>query len=220
MIRPAAITQVEIRLVQDDVEGAERLWHDLGLEQDPMSGRASVGTRQTRARVRAATGRHEEALQEFLASRAMEDAWGVRTPAHSTWRSDAVRLLTTLDRVDEALALAEEDVARARRFGEPRALGMALRSAGLASKDLERLSESVAVLRAVARAARARALAVRARRGVAARRAAGGRARAAAGRRSTSPPSAGRPPSRRAPTTSSSPPARAPAATRSRAAAG
>ena len=78
----------------------------------------------------------------------MEDAWGVRTPAHSTWRSDAVRLLTTLDRIDEALALAEEDVARARRFGEPRALGMALRSAGLASKDLERLSESVAVLRA------------------------------------------------------------------------
>ena len=49
----------------------------------------------------------------------MEDAWGIRTPAHSTWRSDAVRLLTTLDRVDEALALADEDVARARALRRP-----------------------------------------------------------------------------------------------------
>ncbi|WP_028067253.1 helix-turn-helix transcriptional regulator [Solirubrobacter soli] len=162
MIRPAALALVEIRLVQDDVEGAERLWHDLGLEQDPMSGRASVGTRQVRARVRAATGRHEEALAELLASRELEAAWGIRTPAHSTWRSDAVRLLTTLDRVDEALALAEEDVARARRFGDPRPLGMALRAAGLAAAKGGRaapvggeaargaaalLAESVAVLR-------------------------------------------------------------------------
>ena len=146
MVRPGALTQVEIRLIQDDVEGAERLWHDLGLEQDPMSGRAAVGTRQTRARVRAATGRHEEALQEFLASREMEDAWGIRTPAHSTWRSDTVRLLTTMDRVDEALALADEDVARARRFGDPRPLGIALRAAGLAAAT-GTLAESVAVLR-------------------------------------------------------------------------
>jgi DNA-binding NarL/FixJ family response regulator len=147
MIRPAALALVEIRLVQDDAEGAERLWHDLGLEQDPMSGRASVGTRQVRARVRAATGRREEALQDLLASRELEAAWGIRTPAHSTWRSDAVRLLTMLDRVDEALALAEEDVSRARRFGDPRPLGMALRAAGLASRDTARLEASVAVLR-------------------------------------------------------------------------
>jgi len=127
-----------------------------------MSGRAAVGTRQTRARVRAATGRHEEALQEFLASREMEDAWGIRTPAHSTWRSDTVRLLTTMDRVDEALALADEDVARARRFGDPRPLGIALRAAGLAAAKagtgraaagggatdaITLLAESVAVLR-------------------------------------------------------------------------
>ena len=80
--------------VQDDVEGAERLWHDLGLEQDPMSGRASVATRQTRARVRAATGRHEEALREFTGeprdggrvghphARALHVALGRRPPAH------------------------------------------------------------------------------------------------------------------------------------------
>jgi DNA-binding CsgD family transcriptional regulator len=133
MVRPGALVQVEIRLLQEDVESAERLWHDLGLEQDPMAGRASVGTRQTRARLRIATGRHEDALRELEASREMEDAWGIRTPAHSTWRSDAVRLLTTLDRLDEARALAQEDVGRARAFGDPRPLGIALRAAGLAA---------------------------------------------------------------------------------------
>ena len=132
MTRPGALVQVEIRLAQDDVDGAQRLWHDLGLEADPMAGRASVGTRQIRGRIRAATGRHEEALAEFLASREMEDAWGIRTPAHSTWRSDAVRLLTTMDRAEEAQTLAAEDVARARAFGDPRPLGIALRAAGLA----------------------------------------------------------------------------------------
>jgi DNA-binding CsgD family transcriptional regulator len=43
-----------------------------------------------------------------------------------------VRLLTTLDRLDEAQTLGEEDVERARAFGDPRPLGIALRAAGLA----------------------------------------------------------------------------------------
>jgi len=165
MVRPGALVQVEVRLAQDDVEGAERLWHDLGLEADPMAGRASVGTRLIRGRVLAATGRHEEALADFLASREMEGSWGIRTPAHSTWRSDAVRLLTIMDRAEEAHALAAEDVARARAFGDPRPLGIALRAAGLAQArnpqggqtplrvvegsgtGLDLLDESVAVLR-------------------------------------------------------------------------
>ena len=222
MVRPGALTQVEIRLIQDDVEGAERLWHDLGLEQDPMSGRAAVGTRQTRARVRAATGRHEEALQEFLASREMEDAWGIRTPAHSTWRSDTVRLLTTMDRVDEAQALADEDVARARTFGDPRPLGIALRAAaGLAPA---RVASSRWRSRSASCGPRRRGSSSRSR------CSSYGAAQRRAGRRTDA-----RDPLREAVdvaaacgatalaarrTTSSSPPARARAATRSRAAAG
>ena len=117
--------------VQDDVEGAERLWHDArpraGPDVRPRRGRHPPDPRARARRDRPP----EEALAEFLACGEMEDAWGIRTPAHSTWRSDTVRLLTTLDRVDEALALADEDVARcARRFGDPRPLGIALRAAG------------------------------------------------------------------------------------------
>src|SRR5262249_31760232 len=67
----------------------------------------------------------------------MEHAWGIRTPAHSTWRSDAVTLLAQLGRTDEALPLATDDVARARRFGDPRPLGMALRAAARAAARRE-----------------------------------------------------------------------------------
>jgi DNA-binding NarL/FixJ family response regulator len=40
-----------------------------------------------------------------------------------------------------------EDVTRSRAFGEPRALGMSLRAAGLARGSFEDLDESVAILR-------------------------------------------------------------------------
>ena len=181
MIRPGALVLVELRLAQDDPEGAARLWDDLGMEQDAVAaGRASVQARQLRGRLRAATGRHDEALADLLACRELERAWGIRTPAHSTWRSDAVRLLATLGRSDEAQALSAEDLARARAFGDPRPLGIALRAAGLAQRSIEPLEESVDDAQAVARAARVRALAARARRGAPPRRPAHRRARAAA----------------------------------------
>jgi DNA-binding CsgD family transcriptional regulator len=100
-----------------------------------------VTTRQLRARVKAAAGRLEDALADLLGCREMEQAWGIRTPAHSTWRSDAVRLLTQLGRAEEAAALSAEDLRRCRTFGDPRPLGVALRAAG-------ELAESVEVLRA------------------------------------------------------------------------
>src|SRR3954467_11221286 len=36
MVRPGALALVEIALVQEDVERAERLWRDLALDQDPL----------------------------------------------------------------------------------------------------------------------------------------------------------------------------------------
>ena len=146
MVRPGALVQVEVALVQDDPDRAQRLWRELGLDEDALAGRASVATRQLLGRVKLATGRHEDGLADLLACREPENVWGIRTPAHSTWRSDAVRALATLGRTDEALALSTEDVARARAFGEPRALGMALRAAGLAQRKREPLEESVNVL--------------------------------------------------------------------------
>ena len=139
MIRPGALALIEIRLVQDDIEGAERLWHDFGLHEDPLEGRAAVATRHLRGRLKAATGKPEDGLADLLACAEAEKAWGIRTPAHSTWRSDAVTLLNTLGRNDEAKALSAQDLARARAFGDPRPLGIALRAAAEYAESVDAL---------------------------------------------------------------------------------
>jgi DNA-binding CsgD family transcriptional regulator len=147
MVRPGVLALVEIRLAQGDAAGAAAGWRDAGMDAEPLTGRASVLTRNVRARLLAAQGKRDEALADLRACGRMEDDWGVTTPAYSCWRADAVALLAELGRTGEARALAEEDVARSRTFGEPRALGMSLRAAGLARGSIEDFDESVAVLR-------------------------------------------------------------------------
>jgi DNA-binding CsgD family transcriptional regulator len=160
MVRTGVVALVEIRLAQGDVAGAAAIWADAGLDADPMAGRASVTTRNTRAHLLAAQGRAEEALAQLRACGRMEDDWKVGTPAYSCWRADAVTLLAALGRGDEARALAAEDVARSRAFADPRTLGISLRAAGLAAAGnragssrpaagdlaIDLLAESVAVL--------------------------------------------------------------------------
>ena len=147
MVRTGVLALVEIRLAQGDPAGAAAVWRDTGMDTEPMTGRASVLTRNVRARLLAASGKRDEALADLRACGRMEDDWGVRTPSYSTWRADAVALLAELGRTDEARELAEEDLTRSRAFGEPRALGMSLRAAGLARGSVEDLDESVSVLR-------------------------------------------------------------------------
>jgi DNA-binding CsgD family transcriptional regulator len=69
--------------------------------------------------------------------------------AYARWRPGAAAAALLLGERSDALALAEEELARARRFGAPRGLGIALRVAGLCrggGSGTELLEESVAVL--------------------------------------------------------------------------
>jgi DNA-binding CsgD family transcriptional regulator len=69
---------------------------------------------------------------------------------YSGWRPGAAHASLLLGERERAIELAEEDLARARRFGAPRALGIALRVAGLArggERGLGLLEESAEVLR-------------------------------------------------------------------------
>lgn len=83
-------------------------------------------------------------------------------PGVLPWRSEAAIAALKLERGDEAHGLAHEELSRARIFGAPRALGTALRAAGLVAggtPGIALLEESVAVLeRSPARLERARAL--------------------------------------------------------------
>jgi DNA-binding CsgD family transcriptional regulator len=116
----------------------------------------------SRGRLRCAQGRWREGLADLLAVGQRLDAWGTVNPAIVAWRSNAALAYAALGDLDSARRLSDEEVAVARAFGAPRALGVALRVAGLLGapgRGLELLAESVSVLeRSGAQLEHARAL--------------------------------------------------------------
>ena len=125
------------------------------LPQDGLAGgrrhRADPGGA---GRLRLAQGRPADALADFETCAAMfgPAVWGMemRDVGYLHARSGAALALLRLGERDRARELAEAELADVRAFGAPRALGIALRVAGLASggeHGLELLAESVAALR-------------------------------------------------------------------------
>jgi DNA-binding CsgD family transcriptional regulator len=103
----------------------------------------------SRARLRIHRGELEAGYQELLATGRRELEWGARNPAVTPWRSTAALVAHRLGDAQAARALAFEEVELARAFGAPRALGVALRAAGLVAggeQGLALLAEAVAVL--------------------------------------------------------------------------
>jgi DNA-binding CsgD family transcriptional regulator/tetratricopeptide (TPR) repeat protein len=115
-----------------------------------------------RGRLRLTELRPGPALDDLLA--AGELALRLRSPAptFASWRSDAALARLALGAQADAKALAAEEVALAEAFGAPRALGVALRAAGLAEdgpRGIELLRRAVEVLDgSSARVERARAM--------------------------------------------------------------
>jgi DNA-binding CsgD family transcriptional regulator len=102
-----------------------------------------------RGRLAMQRGAPADALELLLGCERRLTAVGVRNPAVLPWRTDAVIAAMKINRVAQARELSEEGLRRARTFGAPRALGVALRGAGLATggdAGLALLEESVAVL--------------------------------------------------------------------------
>ena len=101
-----------------------------------------------RGQLRMAQGRREEALQDFLASGERCERLGIVDTLYE-WRSEAAVAHAALGHSVEARQLARAVVRTARGFGRPRALGVALRAAGLSEggeHGLGLLGEAVTVL--------------------------------------------------------------------------
>ena len=101
-----------------------------------------------------AQGRFADAVADFQACGEMfsSDVWGVemRDVGYLHARSGAALALLRLGERADALALAEAELTDVRAFGGARALGIALRVAGLVrggEQPVELLGQSVAVLR-------------------------------------------------------------------------
>lgn len=109
----------------------------------------------------AADGTAPERLIELADAHAERHA-RVLNPAYSPWREHKVEALARLGRHAEALELAEENLALARRWGAPGTVGPALRAMATASEGedaLPHLEAAVALLEgSTARLERAKAL--------------------------------------------------------------
>lgn len=102
-----------------------------------------------RGRLHAAIGDHPRAITDLLGTGERANAWGVLNPAMTPWRSSAAVSLAAVGKRSEAIRLAAEEVELASRWGAARAIGVALRAAGIAhggSDGLGLLRQSAAVL--------------------------------------------------------------------------
>jgi tetratricopeptide (TPR) repeat protein len=115
-----------------------------------------------RGRLRLAELRPAAALDDLLAAGELLARLHSPSPTNAPWRSDAALAQLALGARDEAKALAAEEVTLAEGFGAPRALGIALRAAGLAedgTRGIELLRQAVGVLeRSAGRLEHARAM--------------------------------------------------------------
>ena len=146
--------------------------------------------RLARGRLRVAQGRVAEGLEDFLGVGAGLTRALVTSPGYLPWRSEAALAQLALGEREPAQRLAEEELELARAFGAPRALGVALRAAGLvAGGDAGELllREAVDAFDARRREARARARARRPRRDASAAQPPHAKRASCCARRSTPP---------------------------------
>jgi len=93
-----------------------------------------------RGRLALAQGEPQRALDDLLECGRRQLAVPAPNPAVLPWRSEAALACLDLGRDAEARALADEELQLARAFGSPRALGIALRAAGIVAADDRRLT--------------------------------------------------------------------------------
>jgi DNA-binding CsgD family transcriptional regulator len=138
----------EALIEQGELEEAAMLLEHAEL--GPMQGtRPEVRFLHTRARARLARGDNEAAIADLRTCQSQE-SFGFRNPNVLAWRSTLALALPDSSR-EEALALADLELDLARKIGQPRAIGIALRACGLLSKGEQQISllaEAIAALEA------------------------------------------------------------------------
>jgi DNA-binding CsgD family transcriptional regulator len=149
----AATVLADVAVEAGELDEAQALLELLPQEGWP----AGVGTvliPAARGRLRLAQSRPADALADFRTCAAMfsPEVWGteMRDVGYVHARAGAAQALLMLGEREEALELAQAELAETRVFGAPCALGVASRTAGLAEggqRGLELLHESVGSLR-------------------------------------------------------------------------
>jgi tetratricopeptide (TPR) repeat protein/DNA-binding CsgD family transcriptional regulator len=132
-----------------ELDEAESTLAELGLPEKVAESGHLIFFLGARGWVRLSRGNLEGARDDFEQLGRCMEAFELRNPAVLAWRSHLALALLALDRRDEALELAREEVELARAWGAPRPIGVALRVEGLAEggeAGIALLRESLEVL--------------------------------------------------------------------------
>jgi len=136
---------------QGKLDDAAAALSHAGMAESLPDGARPLLFLDSHARVRLLRGDLAGGLEEVLQAGRRFEELGGRNPAFMAWRSQAALALLQLGEHDEARRLVGEELELARTWGAPRALGAALRVAGLVEggrQGLALLEEAVEVLAA------------------------------------------------------------------------
>ena len=147
MYLPAAASWAAWALIERGEDGAAgELVASLG---EPERWGDAMGSflLSAQGRLAAARGDHAAALELHLrCGAAITGSLGAQNPSQMPWRSEAARAAAAVGDGERARELAADELALARAFGAPRALGVALGAHGTVSGAREELEEAVALL--------------------------------------------------------------------------
>jgi DNA-binding CsgD family transcriptional regulator len=139
---------VDALVERGELDEAEHALEPVAADLQTTSQMAGV-LRHARGRLRFAQRRLGEALDDFRAAGEIATRTLAVSPCYLPWRSDAALANLALGDTEAARRLSEEELELARAFGAPRALGVALRAAGLVAggeRGEDLLREAIEVL--------------------------------------------------------------------------
>jgi DNA-binding NarL/FixJ family response regulator len=119
---------VDALVEADDLDGADATLTAAGQQGAPPAGAlATPLLLQSRARLRLAQHRPQDALADARLAAACADELGVCHPVFASWRVEAVEALVSLGEIGEAQRLAGEQIELGERLGTPGVRGTGLR---------------------------------------------------------------------------------------------
>jgi DNA-binding CsgD family transcriptional regulator len=139
-------TLIRAELARGEIVAAEAILASVGAMEQWQPFYYAPVLLAGRGLVRAHLGDLEGALADHRESGRRQAEFEVINPADNPWRSRAALLCHRLDRQGEAEELVREELALARTWGAPGAIGVTLSALGRVTSDIEPLAESLALL--------------------------------------------------------------------------
>jgi DNA-binding CsgD family transcriptional regulator len=131
LLRNRAITVlVDVLVERGELDEAGQTLEPLAVDL-PGTSQTPMILRHARGRLRFAQHRFAEALDDLRAAGEIATGGLALSPCYLSWRSEAALAAVACGELATARRLSDEELALARAFGAPRALGVALRAAGL-----------------------------------------------------------------------------------------